>query len=61
MAAWVRKTQYLRDEEEREKEFLYVTDRVGGKYIFGFLTYQLDDIGFLNKTDVNFIMLTSIF
>ena len=61
MVAWVRRTQYLRDEEEKEKGFSYETDHLGGKHIFGFLTYKLDNIGFLNKTDVNFIMLTSIF
>ena len=53
MVAWVRRTQYLRDEEEKEKGFSYETDHVGGKHIFGFLTYKLDNIGFLNKTDVN--------
>jgi len=53
MVAWVRRTQYLRDEEEKEKEFSYETDRVGGKYIFGFLTYQLDNIDFFNKIDAN--------
>jgi len=27
----VRRTQYLRDEEEKEKEFSYEIDRAGGK------------------------------